>query len=271
MKEKNFIYTVETDVNLIELNLFNAALEICEAEGDRFYVEYPNAKNIFAANDENGIIIHQGKSGFLLKPKQDIKIFVPAHTVPSLKICGRDVDLLVKNGIYGELNLSADDGTAALYGCVFESVEILGGNIDVHFADATIKSGLNVQADKGEILAENTFITRAEARVKRGNIGIVNVSCKDCAFDTQRGNITASLKGCKEQFTTSIVTREGTVSRESEANAGAEGVFHAYTKKGNIVLDFLGCRKDMPEETLNAAISAEPVPETAAEREKENA
>ncbi len=265
MKEKNYIYTVETDVNSIEINATNATVEIFEAADEKFYTEYPNTKNISAANDENGIFMHQGKCAFFIKPHQEIKIFVPAHTVPSIKISGGSINLNVKCGIYGELNFAAEDGSADLNGCVFESAEILGGNIDVHIADATVKSGLVIQADKGDVLAENTFFMRAEARVKRGNIGIVNVSCKDCAFDTQKGNITASLSGCENEFNTSLIAREGTVNRESAAISGADGSFHAYTKKGNIVLDFTG------EPQITADLANAEAAVTVEETEKENA
>ena len=265
MKEKNYIYSVETDVNSIELNVKSASIEICEAEDGKFYAELPNTKNVFAGSDENGIIIHQGKCGFFIKPHQIIKIFVPAHTVPSLKISGKCVDLTVKRGIYGELSLAAEDGNAALSDCVFESAEILGGDISVHVAGCTVKSGFTSQADKGDVLAENTFFKRAEVRVKRGNIGIVNVNCKDCAFDTQKGNITANLAGNEESYTTSLITREGTANRESSSKEGADGNFHAYTKKGNIVLDFIEEPQVTPE------LTAETLGETIEEREKENA
>ncbi|MCM1545894.1 MAG: DUF4097 domain-containing protein [Clostridiales bacterium] len=264
MKEKLYIYNVETDVNCIELNLKNASVEICEAADEKFYIEYPNAKNIFAANNENGIIIHQGKQGIFSKSRQIFKIFVPAHTVPSIKIFGKDVELCVKNGIYGELSFVAEDGKAELLNCVLESAEIAGGTVDVHVADATVKSGFTVQADKGDVLAENTFFKRAEARVKRGNIGIVNVNCKDCAFDTQKGNITANLAGDESGFNTSLLAREGTANRESAASDGADGSFHAYTKKGNIVLDFSG------EPQITPSLAATVAEETF-EKEKENA
>ena len=265
MKEKNYIYTVDTDVNSIEINVTNATVEICEAADEKFYIEYPNDKNIFAANDENGIIIHQGNFGFFIRPHQNFRIFVPAHTVPSLKIYGKNVELLVNKGIYGDLTLSTEDGSAAFYDCVFESAEISGGTVNVHVAGSTVKSGFISQTDKGDVLAENTFFKRAEVRVKRGNIGIVNVNCKDCAFDTQKGNITANLAGNGDSYNTSLITREGTVNRESAAREGADGNFHAYTKKGNIVLDFASEPQITPE--LSAAV----LEEATEEREKENA
>lgn len=269
MKDKISVYSVETDVNSIELNLKSATVEICEAAGGKFYIEYPNCKNIFTANGENGIIIHQGKCGFFTKPHLTIKIFVPAHTVPSLKLSGKNIELLIKNGIYGELNLFAEEGNAALYDCVFENAEILGGNIDVRIAGSTVKSGFISQTDRGDVLAENSFFKRAEVRVRRGNIGIVNVKCKDCAFDTQKGNITANLAGNENGYNTSLVAREGTANRESAMQEGAEGNFHAYTKKGNIVLDFIGEPQVTPE--LPTAEAAETFAETIEEREKENA
>lgn len=265
MKEKLFIYSVDTDVNSIELNLKNANVEIYGNADGKFYLEYPNTKNIFAANDENGIIIHQGKRGIFSRAYQNFKIFVPAHTVPSLKIYGKNVELAINKGIYGDLNLSAEDGNAALSDCVFESAEISGGDINVHVAGSTVKSGFTVQTEKGDVLAENTFFKRAEVRVKRGNIGTVGVNCKDCAFDTQKGNITANLAGNEESFNTSLVTREGTANRESAANDGADGSFHAYTKKGNIVLDFIEEPQVTPELT---AVTLE---EATEETEKENA
>ena len=269
MKEKNYIYTVENDVNSIELNLKNASVEICCAEDEKFYTEYPNAKNIYAANDENGIIIHQGKRGLFAKSMQNIKIFVPAHTVPSVKIFGKNVQLNVNKGIYGELTLTAEDANANLSDCVFESTEISGGDIDVHVAGATVKSGLIFQSDKGDLLAENTFFKRAEVRVKRGNIGIVNVSCKDCAFDTQKGNITVSLADSENSFNTSLISHEGTVNRESATNDGADGNLRAYTKKGNIVLDFIDGNQVVTE--LISTPSEEAAEERIEEREKENA
>ncbi len=265
MKEKIFVYSVENDVNSIELNLKNASVEISGEADGRFCAEYPNAKNICAANDENGIIIHQGKRGIFAKSMQNIKISVPAHTVPSVKIHGKCVRLLVKNGIYGELSLSVENGSAELSDCVFESTEIAGGDFKLHVAGATVKSGLIFQSDKGDVLAEKSFFTRAEVRVKRGNIGIADVSCKDCSFDTQKGNITVSLAGSAEGYNTSLVTLEGTVNRESATCDGADGNFHAYTKKGNIVLDFIAEPQVKPE------LTAVTIEETIEEKEEEHA
>lgn len=269
MKEKNFIYSVDSDVNSIELNLKNGNVEIYGNADGKFYLEYPNTKNIFAANDENGIIIHQGNCGFFIKPYQNFKIFVPAHNVPTVKIHGKNVDLYIDGGIYGDLNYSADDGTLFAGDCVFESAEIAGGDLNFHLAGATVKNGLVSQFDKGDLLIENSFLTRAEVRIKRGNAGVVNVNCKDCSFDVYKGNVTASVVGNKDNFNVSLLTKEGTVNMESVRKDDAEGEFQAYVKKGNIVLDFIGenagAQLDFDGETpVTEEISEE-------EKEKENA
>ncbi len=267
MKERNYIYSVETDITLIELNLTNAGVEIYGNADGRFYAEYPNTKNIYAANDENGIIIHQGKCGIFIKPYQNIKIFVPAHTVPSVKISGKKVNVYLKSGIYGDFMFNAEEGDVSLIDCVTQSAEISGGAINFHIADSTVKNGLLIQTDRGDTLAENSFFTRAEGRIKRGNIGAVNLTCKDCAFDTQKGNIMASLVGSEGNYDISLLTREGMSNRENAINGDAEFRFHAYTKKGNIVLDFIDGQAgaELKFETENTEAAELP----ADEREKE--
>lgn len=238
MKEKN-VFSVDTDVTVIECDLTNAELFISESPDGKFAVEYPAAKNLFIGSGENGIVVHQRKRTIFNKKGQTIKIYVPAHTVPSLLMNAKTCGLYMEKGIYGQLVINADDGKINLSDCVFESAEITGGGVDAHLYGATIKNNLYVIADKGELLAENTFAMRTECRLKRGNIGLVNASCKDSAFDVRKGNITVTLAGSEENFNTSLVTNEGTVSRESAKHDGATGTFQAHSGKGNIVLDFV--------------------------------
>lgn len=112
---------------------------------------------------------------------------------------------------------------------------------------STVKGNLSVNLERGDILAENTFALYFESRVTRGNMGLVNLICKDSAFDTLKGNISASLKGDAENYNVDVVVGEGTANRES-SQTGAENSFHAYTKKGNIVLDFVGSENVKAEE-----------------------
>lgn len=238
MKEKILNFSVDTDVNSIECDLYCAHLTLAPAGDGKLTVEYPDCRNVNAGFGEGTLIINQHKRKFFAHKKQEIKICVPEHTVPALKITGRHLAVEISDGIYGELDLTADDGAVNLSGGSFCEAEITGGDVAVYLSGVTVKGGLIIKIDRGNMLAENTFATRCECRAARGNIGQVNLSCKDSSFDTQKGNITAKLSGSASDFNTDLFTKEGTVNRESQKPDGAEGSFHAYTKKGNIVLDF---------------------------------
>lgn len=255
MKEKIISFNVDTDVTAIECEFACADVSFEEAADGIFKIEYPCTKNVHIGSGESGLIISQKKR--LFGGKQRFKFFVPSHVIPSVKINGKTFDFTISGGIYGELNLNSDGGNVYLSDCVLESVDIGGGEINVSLDCATVKGGFHSQLAKGSILTENTFATRAECRIEHGNIGLVNFNCKDCSFETQKGNITASLAGCENGFNTSIITREGMSNRESSVKSGADGSFHAYAKRGNIVLDFIG--------------EPQSEPEISEEREKENA
>lgn len=240
MKEN--IFNVENDINTIECEFACADVSVEEAADGIFKIEYPAAKNVHIGSGESGLFINQKKR--LFGGKQRIKIFVPSHVIPSIKINGKSFDFLISGGIYGELNLNADRSNVYLSSCVFENVGISGGEINATLDCATLKSGLLFSADKGEVLAENTFSTRAEFRLKRGNVGLVNLNCRECTFEAEQGNMTATMAGSEEDFNTSLITKEGTVNRESAKRDGAENTFQAYAGKGNIVLDFTSKRED---------------------------
>ena len=238
MKEKILNFSVDTDVNSIECDLYCAHLTLAPASDGNLTVEYPDCKNVNAGCGDGTLIINQHRRKLFRHKKQAIKIYVPEHTVPALRITGKHLAVEISDGIYGELSLTADDGDAYLSGGSFGEAEITGGDVSVYLSGVTVKGGLVIKIDRGNVLSENSFATRCECRAARGNIGQVNLNCKDSSFDTQKGNITASLSGSASGFNTDLFTKEGTVNRESQKPDGAEGNFHAYTKKGNIVLDF---------------------------------
>ena len=246
MKEKFIKFTVENDISAIECDFACAKVTFAEAKDGKFSVEFPNTDNIHTGSGDGSVVISQGRRNFFKLKKQEFKIFVPAHTVPTVKINAKNFAADFIGGIYGDLSLSAENGNLSLSDCSFKSVEIIGGDIDAHVSNVTVKGNLSLHLEKGEILAENAFALHCECRLKRGNIGFVNFNCKDSAFDTLKGNVTASLAGCAESFNTDLITREGTANRESVTTA-ADNLFHAYTQKGNIVLDFLGEEENISE------------------------
>lgn len=238
MKEKTIIFSVDTDVTGVECDLYCAKLDFAAADDGKLTVEYPRGKNFHIGNGDGTVFINQQKRALLSHRKQNVKIRVPEHTVPALKIFGRHLTAEINGGIYGELTVTCDDGAVHASGCSFDGAEITGGNASVYLSDVTVKGNLVIQIKRGNVLAENTFATRCECRAADGNIGQVNLNCKDGSFDTQKGNITASLLGSADEFNTDLLTQEGTVNRDSVKPEGADGSFHAYTGTGNIVLDF---------------------------------
>lgn len=240
MKENIFRYEVTADISDIECNLYNARVEIREASDEKYAVEFPNTKNIEVGSNESGLFIHQSKQSLFPRAEQEIKLFVPVHVVPSLKVYGKHSTLDVSGGIYEQIVTLFDDGEVAVSKLSVGSAEISGAAVSVHFDDVTIKTNMTVKTAKGNILAENTFASHSELRVKRGNIGLYKLNAKECALESGKGNIIATMYGNKESFNTTMLTKEGTVTGESVQREGADRNFKAYAERGNIVLDFTG-------------------------------
>lgn len=240
----NEIFSVNTDVTDIEISAVHADVTVIEAQDGAFKVEYPAGKNISVGSSGDGVILSQGKFPLSRWRAQKITVHVPSHTVPDVKVHAKCCNLTVQGGIYGELSCTLGDGTVRLTDALFSSVEITGDGADVSASGITVKGNFYLQLEKGNVLAEHTFATRADCKVKRGNIGLATVSCKECAFNTDRGNITATVVGNESDYSTTLITREGTVNREGVQREGAEGSFLAYAEKGNIVLEF--AERDVP-------------------------
>ncbi len=238
MKENNFYY-IEDDINTIECTLTIADVVIEEAQDGKLTVTYPDAANIRVGNNKDELVLFQDKRTIFTRAPQKFKISVPTHTVPAIRINGKHVTLRVVNGIYGDLYFGAEDGAISLSDSVFGDVEISGGDVQSSIAGATVKGNLSVNIDRGNAAVESSFAKRAEFRIKRGNIGMFNVSCRDCAFDVRKGNITASLAGKEETFNTTLLAQDGIVNRESAKHDGASGNLSACAGRGNITLDFV--------------------------------
>lgn len=244
MMKENLKFKVDTDVNEIEFNVTNAEIEFITTADDKLTVEYPATKGISAGSGKDGLIVTQGKRGLFDRARRRITVAVPQHTVPSVRINGRICKLTLSGGIYSDLSVNIDGGEIAVADGAYKSVRICGGSVNAYISDVTVKSDLFLQIEKGNVLAENSFATRYECSVKKGNIGLDNVNCKDCAFNSNKGNITATIAGSEAGYNTTIVTGEGTANRNSAKHDGADGSFKAYTGQGNITLDFLEQEKE---------------------------
>ncbi len=245
---KNAIFKLDSNAETAEIycDLFDARLTVCASDDKQLKVVYPDGKNINVACGENGLIINQSKR-LLHVSSQHITLYVPAYIVPDIKLCLKHASVIFEGGIYGDMSINAEDGKLYLSGCAFASCEVIGGDIEAYLADVTVKGNLFAQLTKGNVLAENSFIYRAECRIKNGNLGFVNLNCKKCVFEAYKGNISASIVGVEEDFSTAIRAKSGTANRDGAEREGAQKSVRAYTEKGNIMLDFVGERVEIEE------------------------
>ncbi|MDE5789405.1 MAG: DUF4097 domain-containing protein, partial [Clostridia bacterium] len=149
MKEKILNFSVDTDVNSIECDLYCAHLILAAASDGKLIVEYPDCKNVNAGCGDGTLIVNQQKRRLFAHKKQTIKIYVPEHTVPALKISGRHLAVEITDGIYGELAITADDGDVSLSGGSFGEAEITGGDVSVYLSGVTVKGGLIIKIARG--------------------------------------------------------------------------------------------------------------------------
>jgi len=245
---ENAIFKLDSNAETAEIccDLYDANLTVRASDDKQLKVIYTDGKNINVACGEHGLIINQSKRRFRVTA-QTITLCIPAHIVPNLKICTKHSPVAIEGGIYGDTSFNSEDGKLNLHGCAFASCEVIGGAIDAYLSEVTVKTNLFTQLSKGNVLAENSFIYRAECRVKTGNIGFVNLSCKECVLEVSKGNISASILGAAEEFSTAIRAKTGTANREGKESEGAQKSVKAYTDKGNITLDFVGERVEICE------------------------
>lgn len=247
MKSEITKYVPDGDVNGIECKIYDAALIIRPSQDESFYAELPKARNVRAASGDGRLYIKQGKRRFFDKfREQTITLFVPEHVVPEILVYAKTADVSFDGGIYETLDVSANEGRLSLANCSFESVTIGGGTLGVSLSCGTVKDKLVCKTDGGDIVAENSFIACAEYRSGKGNVGLASFNGKDCAFEIDEGNITVTLCGDEDEYSYSLIAREGTCNRESDVKDGAKRKFKAYCAKGNISVDFERTEQTVP-------------------------
>lgn len=256
---KNKILKLDSAAEAAEIccDLYDARLTVCASDDRQLKIIYPDLKNVNVAFGDNRIIINQTKRPFALS-RQLITLCVPAHIVPDIKLCLKRSPVTFEGGIYGDLSLNGEDGKLCISNCSFASFEVIGGDIDVYLKEITVKGNLFAQLGKGNVLAENSFASRAECRLKSGNLGLVNLNCKECVFEALKGNITATLAGTEDEYNTVLRAKVGTFNRDNAEIENAQKSVRAYTGKGNIMLDFVGERVEISEAALSdEAVAAE--------------
>ncbi len=262
MKTKIFKLEATAEINEVCCDLSDAGLNICASDDKQLKIIYPDCNNVSIAVGENRLIINQAKHTQLFG-RQCITVYIPAHIVPDVKLLGKRALISFTGGIYGDLSVNGICGKLNAVNCVFASAELICGDLDLHLSDTTVKDNLFMQLEKGQLLAENSFMLRADCHLKNGNMGLVNLSGKDLTFETAKGNITLTLTGAEDEYNSTIRVRSGTSNKESAQNEGAQKSVKAITDSGNIMLDFVGERVEITE-----AAVAQDEPESGVE-EKE--
>lgn len=252
MKE-NIKFVIDGDISAVECDVFDAFIKIDgETDGgtcEKCAAEFPDAKNVNAGASDGTLLISQRKRN-LFSSKQKITLSVPAHIVPSLKMSAKYSALEMSGGIYADFSLNAESGDIKISDCVFESLEIIGGGINVTLKNCTVKNGLYIKLEKGNVLAENSFSTRCEYRVRSGNIGLYDITCKECVAEAEKGNVTAVIHGFEEDYNYTVLVKDGTANRTDKQTDGANYNVEIYAGEGNAVLDFSETKKpEIPEET----------------------
>lgn len=239
MKTKIFKLEATAEINEICCDLYDATLNVTVSDGKELKVILPDCKNVNIAVGEKRLIINQAKR-LIPIGKQTITVFVPTHVVPALNITGTRAQVSVDGGIFADLNLNGICGELNLTSCAFASVQVASGKLNLHFSETTVKQNLLLQIESGQLIAENFFALVADCRLKSGNMGFINLSGSDFTFETESGNITLTLAGCKEEYNTLIRVKNGTSNRPSTQSEGANKSVKAFSENGNVLLDFIG-------------------------------
>jgi hypothetical protein len=240
MSKQVNIYNVETDINSIQCNVYFASVSIVSTTQPKLTVEFIQNKNINIANDESTLYINQSKhfvAPFSKKPK--IVINVPECVVPSLSVTGSTLSLKVNGGIFANVEVLAENGKVGLYDAAFDSVEVKGNKVLFLARAITVKGVLDSIISSGEILLEKVFAMHTELSNKRGNVGAIDLSCKDSSFECECGNISLTVDGVRGNYYLTLLAKNGTCNHESDSqNTAGKNMLKAYSAKGNIVLDF---------------------------------
>ena len=230
------------DISAIECTADECEITIKSTENDYIQIEYPRSVKAYAEKGGMKLTITQ-KSGLisrLLGNKSLVTIFVPEHIVPALSFGGGEIDVEINGGIYGDINFSAEQGSIIVEEAAAESLTANSSICHITLANCTIRGNIVTTVEKsGDVSLEHTFATHIASRTKSGNIGAVELNCKDTIFEVGEGNVTATVLGDESTFDVIVNAKEGTCNKESLNIENNECSFKAYVQKGNIFVDFV--------------------------------
>jgi hypothetical protein len=259
MSKKINIYDVTTDVTTINFNIDNANILISSTQENTLTLKYVGTF-IHVANTDGELVVKQDRRPFAnLRKPVAIRLEVPQHLVPSLFIYARKIELTLDDGIFAQFEIYAKHGKITLGGAAFENVDVKGESVQFAASNLTVKNTLLCNIEGGESIIENCFARVSECRNKNGNVGAINLNCKDSLFEAENGNISATVLGDKKDFNISVTAKNGTCNCENSL-AKTTNSFKAYTTNGNISADFI---KEEVAEITEPKEDKEQSPDTA--------
>lgn len=223
----------------------------CSADGCEIYFEHTDAPyaevqlsrgiNAWVRKDGAKLCIKH-KKGIISKlfgGAYVAKIYIPGHIVPSVDITGGEARCKFKGGIYGDINFSAAGGNISADAVAANELTVNASACNLRLCDCTIKGSVAAATECGDVSFERTFATHICCRTKKGNIGGVELNCRDTILEAGEGNIAVTVRGDESAFDVILTAKEGTCNRESINIENNSASFKAYAEKGNIFVDFI--------------------------------
>ena len=252
MKTKIFKLDAATEIGEVCISTYDATLTICASDDKELKIVLPDCKNVNIGVGENRLIINQAKR-LIPFGKQAITIYIPTHVVPDVKISGNRTAASFVGGIFGDLNLNGVCGEINLVNSSFTAIELSSECLRTNLKETTVKESLNMQVKVGQLVAENCFAYMADCHLMCGNMGLINLSGNDFAFETEKGNITLTLSGTENEYNVTARVKSGTSNKQTALCDGAQKAVKAFCENGNVLIDFIGERVEITE----AAVTTE--------------
>lgn len=237
--------SIKSDISAIECTADSCSAEVALSDERFAAIEFSRGISAYIKKGEGKLIIKQ-KKGLLsriLRGESKVKILVPGHIVPHLSFKGGKIDLSISDGIYGNVEYGAEAGSVSADNAAAESFSIKSAACTASITSCTVRENIFADIAEGSLTLDYTFATHIAARIQRGNIGAVELNCRDTIWETAEGNITATILGDEEEFNTALTAREGTCNKPCRNESGAAASLKAFAAKGNIFIDFI-CNKE---------------------------
>ncbi len=234
------------DISCIECTGEECSLALEHTDGGCTEISYPRGTSVYLDGDKAKLVIKQ-KRTFLSRltgVPAEVKLLVPGHIVPSLCILGGCVDCTLTGGIFADVNFSASRGSISAAKACMESCTVNAEECDISLSGCTLRGCLAISVGTGDAKIEYTFATHISCRTGGGNIGAVELNCKDSIFETDDGNVTATVLGDESIFDVIVSAPGGTCNKDSLNIEGNLASFKAYAGKGNIFVDFIPPEKE---------------------------